>query len=90
MDKRIIVNFYIRCLNYIYMSSEQLNIDQLKTPNSIDLEMNKKKNNAAPRVDINKLLLNVRLKEKKEKQESFVFFSLIGSIVIVAGLIASL
>tara|TARA_B100001142_G_scaffold329122_1_gene391325 strand:+ start:1858 stop:2076 length:219 start_codon:yes stop_codon:yes gene_type:complete len=72
------------------MSSEQLNIDQLKTPNSIDLEMNKKKNNAAPRVDINKLLLNVRLKEKKEKQESFVFFSLIGSIVIVAGLIASL
>jgi len=72
------------------MSSEQLNIDQLKTPKSIDLEMNKKKNKAAPRVDINKLLLNVRLKEKKEKQESFVFFSLIGSIVIVAGLIASL
>ena len=31
------------------MSSEQLNNDQLKTPNSIDLEMNKKKNNAAPR-----------------------------------------
>ena len=72
------------------MSSEQLNIDQLKTPKSIDLEMNKKKNKTAPRVDINKLLLNVRLKEKKEKQESFVFFSLIGSIVIVAGLIASL
>lgn len=72
------------------MSSEQINIDQSNTPNNIDLELDKKKDKAVARVDINKLLANVRLKEKKEKQESFVFFSLIGSIVIVAGVIASL
>ena len=72
------------------MSSEQINIDQSNTPNNIDLELDKKKDKAVARVDINKLLSNVRLKEKKEKKESFVFFSLIGAIVITAGLIASL
>jgi hypothetical protein len=41
------------------------------------------------KVDINILLSNVRKKEKAKKKESVVFLSLIGSVVVISGIIAS-
>ena len=42
------------------------------------------------KVDINILLSNVRKKEKAKKKEGVVFLSLIGSVVVISGIIASL
>tara|TARA_B110000438_G_C15323573_1_gene440575 strand:+ start:334 stop:555 length:222 start_codon:yes stop_codon:yes gene_type:complete len=73
------------------MSSEQIfNNKSLKTPNTIDLGLNEVPNKSSGRVDINQLLSKVREKEKKQKKENFVFLSLIGSVVVITGIIASL
>ena len=73
------------------MSSEQaINNRLLKTPNHIDLELNKANNKISDRVDINKLFSRMREQENKQKKENLVFLSLIGLVVIITGLIASL
>ena len=41
------------------------------------------------RVDINTLILKVREKELKEKKENLVLISLVSSVVILTGIIAS-
>lgn len=46
--------------------------------------------NSRSRVDINVLLNKVRLKNKKQKFENIVFISLIASVILVTGIIASL
>tara|TARA_B110000438_G_C15475815_1_gene505142 strand:- start:135 stop:356 length:222 start_codon:yes stop_codon:yes gene_type:complete len=73
------------------MSSEHIIYDKsLKTLNDIDTKLNKFQKKTSGRVDINQLLSKVREKEKKEKKENFVFLSLIGSVVVITGIIASL
>jgi hypothetical protein len=42
------------------------------------------------KVDINILLSKVRKKEKAKKKEDVVFLGLIGSVVVISGIIASL
>jgi len=42
------------------------------------------------RVDINLLMSKVRQEEKKQKKESLFFFSLLGCVLILTGVIASL
>ena len=42
------------------------------------------------RVDINDLMSRVRDDEKKQKKENIVFFSLIASVIVITGIIASL
>ena len=42
------------------------------------------------RVDINDLISRVRHDEKKQKKENLVFFSLIASVIVITGIIASL
>ena len=42
------------------------------------------------RVDINILLNNVRLAQKKEKMESTIFFGLVAGIIVVTGIIVSI
>ena len=42
------------------------------------------------RVNINNLMNKVREQEKKERKENIIFLSLIGSVVLVTGIIASL
>ena len=53
---------------------------------------NKISNNSSPdrRVDINNLLSKVRDDEKKQKKENLVFFSLVASVIVITGIIASL
>ena len=42
------------------------------------------------KVDINDLLSRVRDEKKKERKENLLFLSLIGSVIVVTGIIASL
>ena len=47
-------------------------------------------NNNDRRVDINILLNRVRGEKKRERKENLLFLSLIASVIIVTGIIASL
>ena len=62
------------------MSGEMSNYDQQvelkKTPNI--------------KVDINDLLSRVRDEKKKERKENLLFLGLIGSVIVITGIIASL
>ena len=61
-------------------------------------EVNSLKNQTEPRkisnkdhkVDINILLNRVRGEKKREKKENILFLSLIASVIIITGIIASL
>ena len=71
----------LRCMvKYeIYMSGDQVNYSKV---NNINTRTN--------RVDINDLMSRVRDDEKKQKKENLVFFSLIASVIVITGIIASL
>ena len=47
-------------------------------------------NTRSNRVDINDLMSRVRDDEKKQKKENIVFFSLVVSVIVITGIIASL
>ena len=64
------------------MSSEQIKINEVSQSKNISTKSN--------RVDINDLMLKVRNEEKKEKKENLVFLGLIGSVIVISGVIASL
>ena len=61
------------------MSGDQVNYNKVSNSSSSDR-----------RVDINDLLSRARDDEKKQKKENLVFFSLITSVVVITGIIASL
>ena len=66
------------------MSSEHVKINHLnETPNKDVLK-------APHRVDINDLMLKVRNEKKREKKENLVFLGLVGSVLVISGVIASL
>ena len=58
--------------------------------NSLENQFEPKKNYHQQKVDINILLNRVRDEKKREKKENLLFLSLIGSVIIVTGIIASL
>ena len=62
------------------MSGETSSLDQQvelkKTPNI--------------KVDINDILSKVRDEKKRERKENLLFLSLIGSVIVITGIIASL
>ena len=45
--------------------------------------------NKSPKVDINILMDRVRAEKKKEKKENLIFLSLIASVILITGVIAS-
>ena len=53
-------------------------------------EVLKPKKSDASRVDINVLMDRVREEKKKEKKENIIFMSLIASVILITGVIASL
>ena len=72
------------------MSSEYtFDIKSIETP-KIGLKVKNDQSITSNRVDINTLMSRVREEKKKEKREGLVFFGLIGSVVIITGIIASL
>ena len=62
------------------MSGETSSYDQ-------QVELKKKSN---IKVDINDLLSRVRDEKKKERKENLLFLSLIASVIVITGIIASL
>ena len=82
-----------RVIKYI-MSSEQVtnkNNQQFIIDGedlSLDLEHNIEKKKSI-KVDINVLMDKVREEKKKEKKENLIFVSLIASVVLITGAIAS-
>ena len=56
----------------------------------VGMKVNKFQTKNSGRVNINNLMSKVRADYKKQKKENLVFVGLIGFIVIIAGIIASL
>ena len=73
------------------MSTEQMSnsLTQGQTIGYADEENISKKKDLR-KVDINVLMDRVREEEKKEKKENLIFLSLIGSAILITGVIASL
>ncbi len=63
------------------MSTEVNSLQNQTEPNRIIQEQ---------KVDINILLNRVRNEKKKERNENILFLGLIGSVIVVTGIIASL
>ena len=61
------------------MSGDQVNYNKISNNSSLD-----------KRVNINDLLSKVKNDEKKQKKENLVFFSLVASVIVITGIIASL
>ena len=68
------------------MSTEQLARNTEQTP-QMEFVAEVKKSNK--KVDINVLLYKVRAEKKKEKKENIIFLSLISSVILITGIIAS-
>ena len=58
--------------------------------NNAKMNVNASQTKNSGRVNINNLMSKVRADYKKQKKENLVFVGLIGSIVFIAGIIASL
>ena len=58
--------------------------------NSLENQTEPSKINQQQKVDINILLNRVRHEKKKERKENLLFLGLIGSVIVVTGIIASL
>ena len=72
------------------MRGDQLATDRnIKVPNLNYRRVNRKRSSNT-KVDINDLMNRVRESEKKQKKENLVFFSLIASVIVITGIIASL
>ena len=67
-------------MNSNYQTSNQENISEFKSLTNKD----------ASKVEINRLLANVRIQKKKEKKESIIFVSLVCGVAAVTGIIDSL
>ena len=61
------------------MSRDQVNYNKISNNSS-----------SGRRVDINDLLSRARDDEKKQRKENLVFFSLVASVIVITGIIASL
>jgi len=73
------------------MSTEQMsrNYTNDQTIGYVDEAKQSRKSNTL-KVDINVLMDRVREEKKKEKKENLIFLSLIGSAILITGIIASL
>ena len=58
--------------------------------NSFQNQSGQKSLNNKQKVDINILLNRIRFEKKKERKENLLFLGLIGSVIVVTGIIASL
>ena len=61
------------------MSGDQVNYNKVSNRSSSNR-----------RVDINELLSRARDDEKKQRKENLVFFSLVASVIVITGIVASL
>ena len=76
------------------MRKEPLNSENVTKIPSVNLNILSSNNSSfrkiPGRVDINNLMSKVREEKKKQKKENLVFLGLVGSVVVITGIIASL
>ena len=65
----------------MFMSIEVNSLENQSEPNKVSHQQ---------KVDINILLNRVRHEKKRERKENLLFLGLIGSVIVVTGIIASL
>ena len=90
----MILNYYLKpqieqpldCKNYFCVLYLAMSADRLNENFEHEVKAQKKQN---LKVDINILMDKVREEKKKEKKENLIFISLIASVVLVTGAIAS-
>ena len=68
----------------------RINNHSVEVPNNVGMKVNESRTESSGRVNINNLMSKVRADHKKQKTENLVFVGLIGSIVVITGIIASL
>jgi len=73
------------------MQTKQLTLEKsLENPNSSNFNNEIVKTKNSGRVDINKLMLKVRKEKEQERKENLIFVGLVGSVVLITGVLASL
>ena len=68
----------------------RINNHSVETLNNVGMKVNASRTESSGRVNINNLMSKVRSDHKKKRKENLVFVGLIGSIVVITGIIASL
>ena len=71
------------------MSTEQMAADLKHDHQNAKYAKENRVANKSPKVDINILMDRVRAEKKKEKKENLIFLSLIASVILITGVIAS-
>ena len=62
----------------------------VEASSNVGMKVNESRTKSSARANINNLMSKVRADYKKQKNENLVFYGLIGSIVVITGIIASL
>ena len=68
----------------------RINNHTVEDSNNVEMKVNASQTKSSARVNINNLMSKVRADHKKQKKENLVFFGLIGSVVVLTGIISSL
>ena len=71
------------------MSTEQMATDLTHDHKGVEYVKKNRVADKSPKVDINILMDRVRAEKKKEKKENLIFLSLIASVILITGVIAS-
>ena len=70
--------------------SMKINNHTVDASKDLGMKVNESQIKNSGRVNINNLMSKVRADYKKQKNENLVFYGLIGSVVVITGIIASL
>jgi len=70
--------------------SMKVNNHTVDVSKDLGMKVNESQTKNSGRVNINNLMSKVRADYKKQKNENLVFYGLIGSVVVITGIIASL
>ena len=68
----------------------RINNRSVEAPNNVGMKVNESRTKSSARVNINNLMSKIRADYKKKRKENLVFVGLIGSVVVITGIIASL
>ena len=68
----------------------RINNHAVEDSKNVEMKVNASQTENSGRVNINNLMSKVRADYRKQKKENLVFVGLIGSIVVITGIIASL
>ncbi len=68
----------------------RINNRSVEAPNNVGMKVNEPQTKSFGRVNINNLMSKIRADHKKKRKENLVFVGLIGSVVVITGIIASL